>query len=114
MMIAEFLKKSVGLFKEFSNERLGVLVEGSRLRSYEAGEVIAYQGAEATHLGVVLSGTVSPSAAGDGAISQSLGHLKAGDTFGELALMTGDPVVADFIAESPVEVLLVPVSLFQS
>jgi acetate kinase len=40
--------------------------------------------------------------------------LKAGDTFQEMALMTGDAVLADFIAESRCEVLLIPVSLFQS
>src|SRR5579862_2405027 len=114
MNTAEFIKQSVGLFSEFSSERLGELVKGSRVRSFEAGEVIAHQGAEATHLGVVLSGTVSISAAGDGAVSQSLGRLKAGDTFGEMALMTGDALVADFIAETRCEVLLVPVSLFQS
>ena len=41
-------------------------------------------------------------------------QLKAGDTFNELALMTGDATVADFIADSPCKVLLIPVSLFQS
>ncbi len=100
MGTVEFLKQSTGVFKEFSAERLKVLVDGSRVRSFEAGEVIAHQGSEATHLGVVLSGTVSVSAAGDGGVSQPLGAFKAGDTFGELALMTGDPSVADFIAQS--------------
>jgi len=45
---------------------------------------------------------------------QPLGQLKAGDTFAEAALMTGNPLLADFIAESHCEVLLIPVSLFQS
>ena len=40
--------------------------------------------------------------------------MKAGDTFDEMALMTGDALLADFIAESRCEVLLIPVSLFQS
>ena len=71
-------------------------------------------GAEATHFGVVLSGTVHVSRLGDGGVRQSLGRLKAGDTFNEMALMTGDAVLADFIAESRCEVLLIPVSLFQS
>ena len=44
----------------------------------------------------------------------SSGQLKAGETFGEAALMTGNPLLADFIAESRCEVLLIPVSLFQS
>ena len=108
-----FIKERVGLFKDFTEERIKELVDGSAVRSFEANEAIAHQGAEATHLGVVLSGTVAISAA-TGGKRQSLGQLKAGETFGEGALMTGDPLVADFIAESHCEVLLIPVSLFQS
>ncbi len=109
-----FLKQQVGLFKDFSAERLEQLVADSRVGSFEANEAIAHHGAEATHFGVVLSGEVSASIPDDGGTRQSLGQLKAGDTFNEMALMTGDAVVADFIAASRCEVLLIPVSLFQS
>jgi acetate kinase len=112
--IASFLKDNVSSFRDLSAERLQALVEGSRAASFEASEPVMHQGDEATHFGVVLSGTVHASALGDGATRQSLGQLKTGDTFNELALMTGGPVVADFIAESRCEVLLIPVSLFQS
>ena len=112
--IASFLKDNVGPFRDISAERLQPLVEGSRVGSFEASETIMHQGDEATHFGVVLSGTIHASALGDGGTRQSLGRLKAGDTFNELALMTGDAVLADFIAESRCEVLLIPVSLFQS
>jgi acetate kinase len=57
---------------------------------------------------------VTASVPGDGGTRQSLGQLHAGETFGEMALMTGETVLADFIAESRSEVLLIPVSLFQS
>jgi len=112
--IASFLKDNVSPFRDISPERLQHLVEGSRVASLEASEIIMHQGDEATHFGVVLSGTVHVSALGDGATRQSLGRLKPGDTFNERGLMTGDTVVADFIAESRCEVLLIPVSLFQS
>src|SRR6516164_1956249 len=108
-----FLKKNVSLFKDFNTDRIKELVDGSIVRSFETKEAIAHQGAEATHFGVVLSGTVAASAVIDGT-RQSLGQLKAGETFGEAALMTGNPLLADFIAESHCEVLLIPVSLFQS
>jgi len=98
------------MFKDFSDERLQQLVDGSRVASFEAREAIMHRGEEAAHFGVVLSGTVAASI-GSGDL---LGELKAGDTFGELSLMTGNPLVADFIAESRCEVLLIPVSLFQS
>jgi acetate kinase len=108
-----FLKQCVRVFKNFTDERIKELINGSIMRSFEANEAIAHQGAEATHFGVVLSGTVTASAVTDGT-RQPLGQLKAGDSFGELALMTGNPSLADFIADSHCEVLLIPVSLFQS
>ncbi len=113
MDTAGFIKEHVDLFKDFTAERTKQLVDGSVVRSFEANEAIAHQGAEATHFGVVLSGTVAASAVTNGT-RQQLGQLKTGDTFAEAALMTGNPLLADFIAETHCEVLLVPVSLFQS
>src|ERR1041384_8880830 len=97
MDTAAFIKEHVGVFKDFTEERIKELVDGSAVRSFEANEAIAHQGAEATHLGVVLSGTVAIQAA-TGGERQSLGQLKAGETSAEGALMTGDPLIADFIA----------------
>jgi acetate kinase len=114
MNTRDFLKQRSGMFIDFSDERLQQVVDGSRVGSFEANEAIAHQGAEATHFGVVLSGTVAASIQGNGSGRQPLGQLKAGDTFGEGALMTGNPLLADFIAESRCEVMLIPVSLFQS
>jgi acetate kinase len=110
---AGFLKQKVDLFKDFSLERIKQIVDGSVVRSFEAKEAIAHQGAEATHFFVILSGTVAASAVADGK-RETLGQFKAGETFGEAALMTGNPLVADFIAESRCEILLIPVTLFQS
>jgi len=62
--IAAFLKEKVGTFHDFAAERLQDLVEGSRVGSFEAKEAIMHLGAEATHFGVVLSGTVYASALG--------------------------------------------------
>ena len=112
--IPEFLKQRVAVFKEFSDEKLRELVKGSLARSFEANEVIVHQGAEPTHFGVILSGTVSASVPGNGGRRESLGRLNPCDTFGEMALMTGNTSPADLIAESQCEALLIPVSLFQS
>jgi acetate kinase len=69
-----------------------------------------HRGEEATHFGVVLKGV----AAGEGSNGVRIGELKAGDTFGELSLMTGDVMIADVVAASQCEVRLIPVSLFKS
>ncbi|MES2692934.1 MAG: acetate/propionate family kinase, partial [Verrucomicrobiota bacterium] len=112
--VVSFLKEKVKPFQDFAVERLQTLVEGSQTKSYEAHQAIAHRGEEATHFGVVLSGALAASVLGDGGTRQLLGHLNAGDTFGEIALMTGEPVLADLIADSRSDVLLIPVSLFQS
>ena len=113
MYVIGFIKQRVDLFRDFTTERIRELVDDSLVRSFATNEAIAHQGAEATHLGVVLSGTVAASAVTEGT-RQQLGKLEVGDTFAEAALMTGNPLLADFIAESHCEVLLIPVSLFQS
>jgi acetate kinase len=105
-----FLKKHVGVFKNFGADRLRQLVKGSRVRSFEAEEAILHRGDEATHFGVVLTGQISA----DVGQGQHLGELNAGDTFGELSLMSGQPEFASFVAKSTCQVLLIPVSLFQS
>ena len=112
--IPAFLKAKIGLFAGFSEERLAQLVDGSLLQSFEANEAIVHYGAAAAHLGVVLNGTATASVLGAGGAQQTLGRFEAGGTFGEMALMTGDKMLADIVAESRCEVLLIPVSLFQS
>jgi acetate kinase len=114
MNIAEFIKAPPGVFKALSADRLQQLVDGSRVQSFEANEAIAHHGSEAAHFFVVLNGTVSASVPADAGVPELLGRLTAGETFGEMALMNGDPTLADFIAESRCDVLLIPVSLFQS
>jgi acetate kinase len=114
MNVAAFLEQRVGVFKAFSADNLRELAAGSRVRTFEANEAVAHSGEPATHFGVVLAGTIAASVPCEAGTRQSLGRLSAGDTFGEAALMTGYPLLADLVSESRCEVLLIPVSLFQS
>jgi len=70
-----FIKERVDLFKDFTAERIKQLVDGSLVRSFEKNEAIVHQGAEATHFGVVLSGTIAASAMTNGTREQ-LGQLR--------------------------------------
>jgi acetate kinase len=114
MNTTEFVEKPVGVFKEVSPERRKQLLDGSQVRSFEANEVIAHEGAEAAFFALILSGNAAASATADGGARTPIGKLGPGDTFGEMALMTGDPMPADVVAESRCEVLLIPVDLFKS
>lgn len=110
----EFLKGRVALFKHFSDERLAELVRGSRVVTYASNEAVIHVGEDAAFLGVVWEGELTVSVPAEGAQRQVLDSLRAGDLFGEMALMTGDKTMADIIAKTPSRVLRVPVSVFQS
>ncbi|HWB04666.1 MAG TPA: acetate/propionate family kinase [Verrucomicrobiales bacterium] len=112
--IIAFLKTETPLFAGFPDERLELLIKGSHVRSFEANEAIVHSGSTVAQLGVVLSGAVTVSVAGDGEVRHTLARLETGETFGELALMTGDVSAVDMIADTRCVILLVPVSLFQS
>src|SRR4051812_15022750 len=114
MTTAEFLKTKVDLFKSFPDELVREVVDGSGVQSFETNEAVAHCGDEVTRFNVLLSGNVSASILGEGGQRQRLGKLEPGSTFGDMAIMTGDRMLADFVADSPSQVLRIPVSLFKS
>ncbi len=112
--LLEFLKQRVGLCKYFTDEHLDQLVDQSRVVSYEPNEAVVEYGENADFLGVLLEGDLAVSVPADGGQYQVIGHLKTGDTFGEMALMSGDKTIANSIAETRCRVLRIPVAVFQS
>jgi acetate kinase len=112
--VAAFLKDRVVALRGLSPDRLRTLAEGSQVRSFRAGDIILHQGDEPLHFGVVLSGDLDVSARGEEGRRQSFGRVTAGETFNDIALMTGQSIAVDFIAGSACEVLLIPVSLFRA
>src|SRR5947199_3293878 len=111
---AAFLKNKVGLLAYFSEEQLHDLANASQIVAASPGDVIVHAGDELHFLGVVLEGKVAASVPADDGQQHSLGELLAGDTFVEMAVMTGDPAVADFVAMERSRVMLVPLTLFQA
>jgi acetate kinase len=108
-----FLKSKVGLLSHFDDARLTRLLEGSRIASFAPSEVLVHAGDEMHSLGIVLDGQVVASAVSEGE-RHRLGELGPGETFGEMALLSGDSAVADFVAATPSRVLFVPLTLFQT
>ena len=112
--LIQFLKQRVGLCRDFSDPRLEQLVEASWEAFYEPNEAILEFGEDATFLGVLLNGEVAVSVTGDGGARRIARRLQPGDTFGEMALMSGEKTMADFIALTRCQVLRIPVTVFQS
>jgi acetate kinase len=110
--VIAFLKSQVTLFKDFSDVELGQLESGSRVVHVDPNELIVEFGEEGRFLGVVLDGEAEVSVTDDGGDKHPLGNLRAGDIFGEVALMTGDLTAADVVAVTPCRVLLIPRPVF--
>jgi CRP-like cAMP-binding protein len=82
------------------------VVEGTRVRRFRRGEVIFHAGDPGDALFVIVTGAVKitlPSETGDEAI---LATLKAGDVFGELALLDGAPRSASATALEATETMV--------
>src|SRR5262245_13002131 len=109
-----FLKSNVELLADFPDEQREELANGSRVEIFEPGTAILNAGAEMHFFGVLLEGRIVASATTTDGAKLRLGELEAGGTFGEMALMSGDPVLADLVADTRCRVMLVPLTLFRS
>ncbi len=94
--VAEALASAVPkapLFSDLSSEAFVELVERCPLRHFAAGERILQQDAPGEAFYVICEGQVAVRREEGGALLQ-LAHLKDGDFFGEMALLSGAPRVA--------------------
>src|SRR5689334_21555018 len=94
-----FLKTSVPLFADLPEERINNLANAFRVAVFAPGDLVAHAGDEVHSLTVILEGRIVASVEAPDGGRENLGHLGPGETFGEMALMTGDPIVADLSAE---------------
>jgi len=111
---AAFLKNKVALLADFSDEQLRGLATHSEIITPGPGEVILHAGDEVHFLAIILEGKIEAAVLSDDGQQHSLGELVPGETFGEMALMTGDPGIADFISAGHSRIMLVPLTLFRS
>jgi putative ABC transport system ATP-binding protein len=100
--IVTFLQKCP-LFASHPPATLVEFAERMKSESYEPGEAIIRRGEIGDKFYVVQSGTVEVSGEKDGASFSGI-VLHAGDFFGEIALLTGEPRNATVIARELVEV----------
>ncbi|MCV0404376.1 MAG: cyclic nucleotide-binding domain-containing protein [Chloroflexi bacterium] len=94
---------SVPLLAGLNNRIRKRLADTGKRRTYAAGDDIVRQGSSGTALYIVLSGNARVERDGE-----RLGSVKAGDFFGELALIEEHPRSASVIADSETECLLFP------
>ena len=110
--ITRFLAEHVRLFGGFPSERLEAIAAGSELRTYEGHEAIVAFGEIDGFFCVLVSGHAEISTADAAGERTVIGKLEAGDVFGELPLLTGEPAAADIIACNRCFVLRIPRDVF--
>jgi putative ABC transport system ATP-binding protein len=97
LRICEFLK-GVEAFKNLTPHELTNVAERMTRRQFMPGEVIIHEGEVGEELFLISEGEVEVDRAG-----HEVARLGAGDFFGELALMSGNPRNANVVAVRPVD-----------
>ena len=95
--------RQVELFHTLTNEERHELAGHMTVAPFVRGEAMTRQGAEAHWLYIITTGDAEVRIAVDGDLSKKVASLHAGDFFGEMSLMTGEPRAATVIAETDVE-----------
>jgi CRP-like cAMP-binding protein len=82
------LLRDLEIFESLNDDALSDLTAKLRLHSYPAGKIVLKKGDPGTHLYIVLGGKVS--VVGDD--GQVLREMEEGEIFGEMSLLSGEPV----------------------
>jgi CRP-like cAMP-binding protein len=103
----------VDLFRDVSEADRITLAEHLHRAPFAQGETLTREGAAAHHLYVIVDGEVTVRVGGVEA-SHEVARLKAGDFFGEMALLTGEPRRATSVALTDVECYRLDATAFRS
>ena len=105
--------KSLDVFSSLSPasfEKLGTLI---RTKRYASGDAIIRRGEPGDAMYVIHSGAVRIPILDAQGKEKFVAALGAGEVFGEMALMTGDPRSADVFADGPTECIIIDKETFQ-
>jgi CRP-like cAMP-binding protein len=102
----------VHFFKPLGEAERESLAHGLRFEVYGPGEVIIRAGADGDSLYLIRSGDVSVKIGVDG-LEREVAVLHAGDFFGEMSLMTGEPRRATVVAKRSTECYVVDKAMFE-
>lgn len=95
--------KRVELFEALTDDERHALAGRLRIAPFVRGEAMTRQGAEAHWLYLITRGDAEVRVSVDGNLSDHVAALHAGDFFGEMGMMTGEPRSATVLALSDVE-----------
>ncbi len=99
--------KGISLFEGLDESRLKKFSDVADEKEYQSGEVILDEGVEGDALYVVKEGQVEVSKQED-EVRSTLVTLEAGEHFGEMSLLEGQPTSAKVSADGRVVLLVIP------
>jgi potassium efflux system protein len=91
------LLRSIPLFESLSKDARTFIVKRLKTETFASGEVIVRQGDTGDSLYIITSGLVKVTKREKTGASRELARLRAGDCFGEMSLLAGQPRSADII-----------------
>jgi len=100
----------VSIFAPLSADQRGRLLEGTRTLLYSTGEVIVREGDHGSSMFLLIRGEAVVTLA---RTSGEVARLNAGDFFGEMSLLTGDPRTATVTAATDCWLLEIGVDAFR-
>jgi len=100
------------VFEPLSDEQIQTLVGAAALQRFMQGEMLVRQGDRGESLFVIRSGKVRIDKSLDGGHATTMAMMGAGEFFGEMSLLTGEPRTASIIAEDETEVVMVSKEAF--
>jgi small-conductance mechanosensitive channel/CRP-like cAMP-binding protein len=95
--------RRVELFHTLTDEERRSLADRLIVAPFVRGEAMTRQGAEAHWLYIIVEGKAEVRVMVEGNLSKKVATLQAGDFFGEMGLMTGEPRMATVIALTDTE-----------
>lgn len=97
-MNKELFIKQIPLFASLPQEACALLAQKLKTMDYQKGDIIVQEGDHGNSLFILESGLVKVVLGHYGDNPQVLARLRAGDYFGEMSLLTGEPRSATVIA----------------
>lgn len=97
----------VSVFSGLKRKQLNALIEASKERSYKEGAVVVEAGSLGVGFYMVMEGKLEVRKKGD-----VIARLGKGDFFGEMALLSNSPRIADVVAVAPTKCLVLSVWSF--
>ena len=99
--------RNIELFRPLSFDQIEELSSSSSKLLFSKGEILVQQGDSGDSLFIITNGKVDVSVSDAAGRKTHLADLQAGDYFGEMSLLTGEPRSASVIAIAETEVIVV-------